>query len=159
MKSDLVIRIRLVSQAKSDSIKEPLIIGTLMDDIEIIAEKLRFAVNNAKNDEPMQIRNIYNKMQAIRSKSASHKSIVLDLPLTFNSAIKTVQQSGSTITVRPHAVTVSEVKVTSISSVPIIMQQKHRQRGESAPPKATITMERKSLVAVPEPPKPYVDRK
>jgi hypothetical protein len=50
IESDMVISIRLIADTKSD-IKEPVIIGTVMDNIESIAEKLRFAVNNAKNDK------------------------------------------------------------------------------------------------------------
>jgi hypothetical protein len=50
MKSDMVISISLVPNARSD-IKEPLIIGALMDNIEIVADKLKFAVSNAKTEQ------------------------------------------------------------------------------------------------------------
>lgn len=48
--SELVISIHLVSSAEND-IQEPIIIGTIMDDIDMVAEKLRVAVANAKNEE------------------------------------------------------------------------------------------------------------
>jgi hypothetical protein len=50
MNSDLAISITLIPGAKSD-IKEPLIFGTLTDNIEAVVEKLKFAVDNAKSDE------------------------------------------------------------------------------------------------------------
>lgn len=50
MNSELVISIHLISSAVND-IQEPIIIGTIMDDIDMVAEKLRFAVANAKNNE------------------------------------------------------------------------------------------------------------
>lgn len=150
-----VIRIQLSSR----STQEALIIGTLMDDIEIIAEKLRFAVNNAKTEEPLQIRNIFNKMRDISAKSASYKSVVLDLPLTFQSAIHSVQENkAAVVTKKRHAGTftsgsISDSNIKSNSS----LQAKHRQRGDSEPPKLGVVERKKSLVV--EPPKPYVDRK
>lgn len=50
MNSDMVIAIYLSSNEKND-IKEPIIIGTMMDDIDMVVEKLRFVVKNAKNNE------------------------------------------------------------------------------------------------------------
>lgn len=50
MNFDLVIAIYLSHNEKNE-IQEPIIIGTMMDDIDMVAEKLRFAVKNAKNDE------------------------------------------------------------------------------------------------------------
>jgi hypothetical protein len=49
-KSDMVISINIVPDEKGIR-REPLIFGTLMNDIETTAEKLRFAVSNARNDE------------------------------------------------------------------------------------------------------------
>jgi hypothetical protein len=50
MKSDMVISVSLMPNARSD-IKEPLIISALMDNIETVADKLKFAVSNAKMEE------------------------------------------------------------------------------------------------------------
>jgi len=86
MNSDLVITITLLPNSGSD-IKEPLVLGTLMDDIETIAEKLRFAVSNAKKEEALPNKDVFNKMLDISKNSATHKSVVVDLPLSFNSAL------------------------------------------------------------------------
>jgi hypothetical protein len=53
-KSDTAISISILPDDK-DNTREPLIFGTLMDDIETTAEKLRFAVSNAKSEEVISI--------------------------------------------------------------------------------------------------------
>jgi hypothetical protein len=107
----------------------------------------------------MQIQNVYSKMQSLSSNSASHKSVILDLPLTFNSAIKPIQNTntGSIVmsyTNRPHAATVGqESKVYSAG----ILNTTHRQRGGSEPtiPTAVVERPKKKFIEVP---KPIVDR-
>lgn len=47
--SNLALAIDLKSTASADESQSPLIFTTLMDDIEVIAEKLKFAVSNAKS--------------------------------------------------------------------------------------------------------------
>ncbi|KAF1803955.1 hypothetical protein FB192DRAFT_1277897 [Mucor lusitanicus] len=133
MNSDLVICITLVPNSRSD-IKEPLILGTLMDDIETTAEKLRFAVSNAKKEEEAaQSKDLFNKMLDISKNSATHKSVVVDLPLSFNSALSHIAhntaaerntgtivsntpQSSIVTASRPHAATVGpEARVSPAS--------------------------------------------
>ncbi|KAI9246007.1 hypothetical protein EDC94DRAFT_529843 [Helicostylum pulchrum] len=152
MNSDLVIAIYLVHNEKNE-IQDPIIIGTMMDDIDMVAEKLRFAVKNAKNDEPMQIRNIYTKIANLSSSLSSHKSVVLDVPLTFNSAIKSVPQSQSTTTKlfhkRPHAATVGQESKVNAAS---ILKTNNRQRGDSEPLRVTpIEKKKKAVVEAPKP--------
>lgn len=167
MNSDLVITITLLPNSRSD-IKEPLVLGTLMDDVETTAEKLRFAVSNAKNEEPMQNRNIFNKMLNISENSATHKSVVVDLPLSFNSALSHIannteeRNTGTIVSVsprnsvignRPHAATVgheSRINPTSI------LKPVSRQRGESEPTIPATTAVKVQPKKI-EPPKP--DRK
>lgn len=48
--SELVLSIQLVSSSEND-IQKPIIIGTIMDDIDMVAEKLRVAVMDAKCNE------------------------------------------------------------------------------------------------------------
>ncbi|KAK4520326.1 uncharacterized protein ATC70_008459 [Mucor velutinosus] len=171
MNSDLVISITLLPNSRSD-IKEPLILGTLMDDIETTAEKLRFAVSNAKKEETMQSKDIFNKMLNISESSATHKSVVVDLPLSFSSALShiahnTAERSTGTIvsvtpkfpmvaaSSRPHAATVGpEARVNPAS----ILKPVFRQRGESEPLKPVLTTPAvKSLPTKMEPPKPDPD--
>lgn len=103
MKSDMIITIRLKNQ--------PLIVlGTLMDDIDVVAEKLTHAVKNAKNEQPAQ--QTYSELKKISAKSLSHKSFVLDLPITFGNAVTSSNKPVNTGMVhkgRPHAATVGAV--------------------------------------------------
>lgn len=155
-KSDMAISITLIPDQKSD-VREPLIFGTLMDDIEATAEKLRFAVSNAKSDDPMQIRNIFNKMQNLSSMSlVSKKSLVLDLPSTFSDAVKPVDKSKNVIAgpKRPHAATVGQESKVSTSS---ILKASNRLRGDSEPIKASTIKDQPKKKVVLEKPKPYID--
>lgn len=49
--SNLALAIDLASSSGTNDAQSPLIFTTLMDDIEVIAEKLKFAVSNAKSAE------------------------------------------------------------------------------------------------------------
>ncbi|KAI8641777.1 hypothetical protein BD408DRAFT_433004 [Parasitella parasitica] len=170
MNSDLVITITLLPNSRSD-IKEPLILGTLMDDVETTAEKLCFAVNNAKSREPMQSGDMYNKILNISKSTATHKSVVVDLPLSFNSALSHIannteeRNTGTILSVssrtlvagnnRPHAATVGPESRINPASV---LKSIARQRGESEP---TIPVNNAAAVVVPpkkiEPFKPDPD--
>lgn len=102
----------------------------------------------------MQIRNIYNKLASFSSSLSSHKSVVLDVPLTFNSAIKSVpSQSTNLFKKRPHAATVGQEYKVNASSI----LKSNRQRGDSEPIRVTSTEKKKKAVV--EPPKPVEDRK
>lgn len=151
MNSDLVMAIYLSCTEKKSEIQDPIIIGTMMDDVDMIAEKLRFAVKNAKTDDPMQIRNIYNKFASLSL--SSHKSVVLDVPLTFNTAIKPLSQSSNIFQKRPHAATVGHDSKVNTSSI----LKSNRQRGDSEPLRVSTPIEKKKKVIV-EPP-PIEDRK
>ncbi|KAL7317917.1 SNF1-interacting protein [Mucor circinelloides] len=167
MNSDLVITITLLPNSGSD-IKEPLVLGTLMDDIETIAEKLRFAVSNAKRKEALPNKDVFSKMLDISKNSATHKSVVVDLPLSFNSALShivyntTERNTGTIVSVtpkssviaanRPHAATVGPESTVSPES---IVKPVSRQRGESEPLKPAVAA--KSPPKKIEPPKPDPD--
>ncbi|KAI8139083.1 hypothetical protein BJV82DRAFT_628160 [Fennellomyces sp. T-0311] len=64
-----------VSRTSSEAVNGPLIFSIPNEDINVVAEKLRFAINNAKSDEPMQVRNLYAKIvhmaQSQRNRSTS----------------------------------------------------------------------------------------
>jgi hypothetical protein len=47
----LALAIDLASSSGTNDAQSPLIFTTLMDDIEVVAEKLKFAVSNAKASE------------------------------------------------------------------------------------------------------------
>ncbi|KAG2234954.1 hypothetical protein INT48_005108 [Thamnidium elegans] len=133
MNSDLVIAIYLLRNEKNE-IQKPIIIGTMMDDI----------------DMPMQIRNIYNKIASLSSSLSSHKSVVLDVPLTFNSAIKSVPSQSTTklFNKRPHAATVGQESKVNASSI----LKSNRQRGDSEPMRVTpIEKKKKAVVEAPKP--------
>lgn len=110
----------------------------------------------------MQIRNVFNKLQNLSTNLASHKSLVLDLPNTFNDAVKPVEKNGSIGNVvisgpkRPHAATVGQESKVSTTS---ILRSSNRSRGDSEPLRSTAFADQAPRKPVVEVPKPYVDRK
>ncbi|KAI9268822.1 hypothetical protein BDA99DRAFT_546152 [Phascolomyces articulosus] len=44
---------------------EPLVLMTLLDDVEVVAERLRFAVENAKSAEPMPLQILYDVLHSM----------------------------------------------------------------------------------------------
>ncbi|KAI8143142.1 hypothetical protein BJV82DRAFT_611536 [Fennellomyces sp. T-0311] len=44
---------------------EPLVLMTLLDDVEVIVERLRFAVENAKSTEPMPVQTLYDVLHSM----------------------------------------------------------------------------------------------
>ncbi|KAI7892149.1 uncharacterized protein EV154DRAFT_419104 [Mucor mucedo] len=147
--SDLVLSISLVSSTEND-IQEPIIIGTIMDDIDMVAEKLRVAVMDAKNNESMSLSTLYGKMVNLSSNLSSHKSVVLDIPLTFNSALQPVAASAKPENIypnRPHANTVGSQDKANTSGI----LRTNRQRGDSEPIKSTVIVEQKKRAVI-EPP-------
>lgn len=152
MKSDMVIYISLVPNARKED-KQPIILGTLMEDIDLVAEKLQYAVKNAKLAQPEPVQTVYNDLKQLSMRSLSHKSVVLDLPLNFNTAVTTISKNTQNLNTgtivqqgRPHAATVgAEAKVNSA----IIS----RARGESEP----IIPASTQPLTIKKPPKPDPD--
>ncbi|KAG0170006.1 SNF1-interacting protein [Apophysomyces sp. BC1015] len=71
-KSNIALAIDLAS-TNNDS-QSPLILTTLMDDIEVIAEKLRFAVDNAKNSEPTPLQTMYDVIHNLSAAMSKKKN-------------------------------------------------------------------------------------
>ncbi|KAI8374045.1 hypothetical protein EDC96DRAFT_437703 [Choanephora cucurbitarum] len=108
MKSDMLISISLVANTQSET-KEPLIFGFMMDDVQVIAESLKMAVENAKSKEV----------------------------ITFNSALSQIKETSenqpSTVVItRPHAATIGPESTVKIEE---ILKPTSRQRGDSEPPR------------------------
>ncbi|KAI9260525.1 hypothetical protein BDA99DRAFT_560606 [Phascolomyces articulosus] len=70
-----VLVVDLVSDPSCEAIQSPLVFSIPNEEINVLADKLRFAINNSKHDEPMQLRNIYAKIshmsQSQRNRSTS----------------------------------------------------------------------------------------
>lgn len=62
----MAISISLIPDQKCE-LREPLIFGALMDDIEATAEKLRFAISNAKSDDVSTLLSILNEPNFLSS--------------------------------------------------------------------------------------------
>lgn len=92
-------------------------------------------------------------MTSLSSTLSAHKSVVLDIPLTFNSAIQPVLNSNqeNVYPKRPHANTIgSQDKVNTTGIL-----KTNRQRGDSEPIKSTIIVEQKKKAVIELP----IDRK
>lgn len=99
----------------------------------------------------MQISDIYNTISSLSSIS-SHKSVVLDVPLTFNQAIKPASdKTVKLFTKRTHSATVGQEAKVNASSI----LKTNRRRGDSEP--IRLVPEKKKATI--EPPKPIEDRK
>lgn len=102
----------------------------------------------------MSLSTLYGKMVNLSSNLSSHKSVVLDIPLTFNSALQPVAASAKPENIypnRPHANTVGSQDKANTSGI----LRTNRQRGDSEPIKSTVIVEQKKKAVI-EPP---VDRK
>lgn len=102
----------------------------------------------------MPLSTLYSKIVNISSNLSSHKSVVLDIPLTFNSAVQPTTVSSKSENIypkRPHANTVGSQEKSNTNGI----LKTNRQRGDSEPTKSTVIVEQKKKV-VTEPP---VDRK
>ncbi|RCI05514.1 SNF1-interacting protein [Rhizopus stolonifer] len=149
MKTDMVISVSLVSNAQC-GMKEPLIFGFLMDDIEVIASNLTLAVENAKSNKPLPIKDLFSKMQQLSLHLASHKSIVLNVPVTFSSAISQIKENHLT---RTHAATVGPESQVNASEI----LKSARQRGDSEPLPQVIPPEMSIELPKPDPDMPPAD--
>ncbi|KAI9494450.1 hypothetical protein BDB00DRAFT_818072 [Zychaea mexicana] len=69
---------------------EPLVLMTLLDDVEVVAERLRFAVENAKSSEPMLLQTLYD---VLHSMSASLNKSQTTQVIQQKKAEPTVSQS------------------------------------------------------------------
>ncbi|CAO3599851.1 unnamed protein product [Absidia cylindrospora] len=69
--------IALAIDLKQDGVspnREPLMLVTLMDDIEVVAEKLRIAVDNAKSNEPSPLQTMYDILHHMSAAMSKKKS-------------------------------------------------------------------------------------
>lgn len=53
---------------------EPLVITTLLNDVEAVMERLRFAVENAKTDDPLPIQTLYDVIQSMTASTQKSKT-------------------------------------------------------------------------------------
>ncbi|KAI8393812.1 uncharacterized protein BYT42DRAFT_552309 [Radiomyces spectabilis] len=77
-KNHVVLAIDLVNHPGSGEARDPVILSTLMDDIDVVAEKLRFAVDNAKNSKPVPLQTMYDilhHLSAAKSKSKNQPQV------------------------------------------------------------------------------------
>ncbi|KAI9487540.1 MAG: hypothetical protein EXX96DRAFT_535688 [Benjaminiella poitrasii] len=78
--SNMVIAVDLLNNSSKDdetsqqNNSNPLIFTTLMDDVEVIAEKLKFAVSNAKSEEPESLQTTYDVIRSLSAVVNKHKN-------------------------------------------------------------------------------------
>ncbi|OBZ89021.1 putative PH domain-containing protein C19A8.02 [Choanephora cucurbitarum] len=101
--SSLTLAIDLDST--SNNVSSPLIFTTLMDDVEVLAEKLKFAVSNAKSKEPAPLQITYDIIHslsaAVNKNKNSHqvKTIIKSTPEPVRSNSDVLADHASTSSV------------------------------------------------------------
>ncbi|KAI9027345.1 hypothetical protein CLU79DRAFT_833263 [Phycomyces nitens] len=71
--SHIAIAIDLAQSTSSLDNQGPLIITGLLDDIEVISERLRFAVDNAKSRDPLPLQSLYDILQHLSAATSKKK--------------------------------------------------------------------------------------
>ncbi|KAI9486207.1 MAG: hypothetical protein EXX96DRAFT_475404 [Benjaminiella poitrasii] len=99
---------------------EPLVFCTLMEDLDVIARKLRLVIQ-WENQSTLPVKSLYDDLKALSSQP--HQSVVIDIPKTFKGALRSLSKKKRTATVT--AATLVE------RAIPV-----SRQRGESEPIKS-----------------------
>ncbi|KAI8053664.1 uncharacterized protein B0P05DRAFT_561481 [Gilbertella persicaria] len=72
--SNLALAIDYDNDAGSNKAQSPLIFTTLMDDVEVLAEKLKFAVSNAKGKEPAPLQVTYDIIHSLSAAVNKNKN-------------------------------------------------------------------------------------
>ncbi|KAF7732102.1 SNF1-interacting protein [Apophysomyces ossiformis] len=105
-KSNIALAIDIASN--SNDIQSPLILTTLMEDIEVVAEKLRFAVDNAKNAEPTPLQTMYDVIHNLSAAMGKRKNnnnqvttIIKSEPTKARSSPELVSSTSSTSSSTP----------------------------------------------------------
>ncbi|KAI8346774.1 hypothetical protein BD560DRAFT_439570 [Blakeslea trispora] len=118
MKPDMLLSISLIPNTQSET-KEPLIFGFMIDDVQVIAESLKLAVENAKRTEPLPVHDLFDKMQSLSKES------VVNILANSNGALLQIKETLDTQSSnRPE----STVKIENV------LKSASRQRGDSEPP-------------------------
>ncbi|KAI7900458.1 uncharacterized protein BX663DRAFT_517696 [Cokeromyces recurvatus] len=111
--SNIAIAIDLLS-SNEDNNDEPLIFTTLMDDVEIIAEKLKFVVSNAKSSEPESLQTTYDVIHSMSTAVKGNKSSSKSFKTTVIKSATDPLYSTTTTTTTDNANTVPNASLYSL---------------------------------------------
>ncbi|KAI7897495.1 uncharacterized protein BX663DRAFT_481716 [Cokeromyces recurvatus] len=109
---------------KTENNNESLAFSTFVEDIEMIAKKLKLAIQYAKSTG-IHTQTLYEEMKAINT--ASHQSVMINLPKSFKSAITSLSK-------KRRAATISAPEKTEQTS----LVSRHRGGSEPIKPIATV---------------------
>ncbi|KAI8380980.1 uncharacterized protein BYT42DRAFT_643857 [Radiomyces spectabilis] len=93
-----VVAIDLV-EGYSGSLASPLLLSCRTQGPEMVVEKLRFLLNNAKSSEPMQLRNVYQKILALSKPKQSSMVIAISSRSIAQQSDEAYLSSSTTTTV------------------------------------------------------------
>ncbi|KAI8646412.1 hypothetical protein BD408DRAFT_380453 [Parasitella parasitica] len=122
--SNLALAIDLVALPGSSDVQTPLIFTTLMDDIEVVAEKLKFAVSNAKSVEPESLQITYDVIHSLsavvnKSKSTNQvRTIIKSATDPVRSASDVTSNNSSTVSLNTVSSLGNSLLDPAVSPVP-----------------------------------------
>ncbi|KAL9548325.1 hypothetical protein MBANPS3_005731 [Mucor bainieri] len=122
--SNLALAIDLASSSGTNDAQSPLIFTTLMDDIEVVAEKLKFAVSNAKSAEPEPLQTTYDVIHSLsavvnKSKSTNQvRTIIKSATDPIRSTSDITSNNSSTVSLNSLSSASSTLLDPSVSPLP-----------------------------------------
>ncbi|ORX45898.1 hypothetical protein DM01DRAFT_1311533, partial [Hesseltinella vesiculosa] len=102
-----------VTQGNDVSPRDPLILMSLMDDVEMVAEKLRIAVDNAKSKEPAPLQTIYDILHNMSVAMSKHKNKANVTTIIKTESVTKTQSSPDVVQRRPRSSSTGELPSTS----------------------------------------------
>ncbi|KAI8332635.1 hypothetical protein BC941DRAFT_474061 [Chlamydoabsidia padenii] len=131
--------IALAIDLKQDDIspkREPLMLVTLMDDIEVVAEKLRIAVDNAKCPEPGPLQTMYDilhHMSAVMSKkkNTAITTIIKSEPVKAHSSPDLMQRPRSNSSGDIHGMEPASSPIPSSSASSRLERMRRKKGGKN----------------------------
>ncbi|GAA5803830.1 hypothetical protein EDC94DRAFT_536683 [Helicostylum pulchrum] len=141
--SNLALAIDLAGSCGTNDAQSPLIFTTLMDDIEVVAEKLKFAVSNAKQTEPEALQITYD---VIHSLSAAIKKNNANNQKTIIKTVSSADPIRSASDITSNGSTVSLLSSSSASSLlePLPTKSSDHKKKSKTPRKQSAPVQPKS---------------
>ncbi|CEP12823.1 hypothetical protein [Parasitella parasitica] len=122
--SNLALAIDLAASSGTHEAQTPLIFTTLMEDIEVVAEKLKFAVSNAKSAEPESLQTTYDvihSLSAVNNKSKSTnqvRTIIKSATDPVRSTSDNTNNNSSTVSLSTMSSSANSLLDPAVSPIP-----------------------------------------
>ncbi|KAI8060354.1 hypothetical protein BC940DRAFT_337637 [Gongronella butleri] len=117
--SNIALAIDFCQDTQSDDVspREPLILVSLMDDVEIVAEKLRIAVDNAKSKDMMPLQTMYDILHNMSVSMSKHKNAANVTTIIKTEPVTKQHSAPDMIARRPRSSSTGEIRDSPSSSV------------------------------------------